>query len=191
MSNRALSPADFQWDEFFWKLKVHLPSWQGFQGRRGASVAQETSAPSDGIVDVVFAPEGRDASPLLSSELALVRWAIDHEREMQLSLLDALLLEYPSIKRTYAEYLDDPKLMPNVRDVAEFRSLIGLYALNVHQLERNGLPYVGFEFGCTWDNEHGLGVLMHGARVVEIGGADTANLLWIAKRDADANASAG
>jgi hypothetical protein len=29
-----------------------------------------------------------------------------------------------------------------------------------------------------------LGVLMHGTRVVKIGGADTAFLLWIAEEDA-------
>jgi len=34
------------------------------------------------------------------------------------------------------------------------------------------LTYAGFEFGCTWDEEYGLGVLMHGTRTVEIGGAD-------------------
>jgi len=39
-------------------------------------------------------------------------------------------------------------------------------------VEKDGIPYVGFEFGCTWDEEHGLGVLMHGTRTVEIG--DTA-----------------
>jgi hypothetical protein len=64
------------------------------------------------------------------------------------------------------------------------RPLIGLHALHVHPVEKDGLPYVGFELGCTWDHEHGLGVLMHGPRVVDIGGADTAFLLWIATRDA-------
>ena len=49
---------------------------------------------------------------------------------------------------------------------------------------KDGLPCFGYEFGCTWDGEHGLGVLMHGKRVVEVGGADTAFTLWIAKRDA-------
>jgi hypothetical protein len=48
-------------------------------------------------------------------------------------------------------------------------------------------PYVGFEFGCTWDDEHGLGVLMHGERVVDVGGAETAFLLWIAERDAESS----
>lgn len=74
--------------------------------------------------------------------------------------------------------------MPDVKSIEDFRDLIGLHAVNIHQVEKDGIPYAGFEFGCTWDAEHGLGVLMHGTRTVEIGGADTAILLWIAKEDA-------
>jgi hypothetical protein len=62
---------------------------------------------------------------------------------------------------------------------------VGLYAVNIHQLDNDGVPYVGYEFGCEWDEEHGLGVLMHGTRLIEVGFADTAILLWIAERDAE------
>ena len=74
--------------------------------------------------------------------------------------------------------------MPDIRTADDLHSLIGLSSVNVHQVQKNGIPYAGFEFGCTWDEEHGLGVLMHGTRTVQIGGADTAILLWIAEEDA-------
>jgi hypothetical protein len=67
-------------------------------------------------------------------------------------------------------------------------ALIGLHDVYVHQVLKDGLPYVGYEFGCTWDGEHGLGVLVHGTRVVEVGGAQTAMTLWIAKQDAHGDA---
>jgi hypothetical protein len=78
------------------------------------------------------------------------------------------------------------KFMPDISSPDDLKRLIGPYAINVHQLEYGGLPYIGFEFGCLWDEEHGLGVLMHGTRCVEVGGCDTAILLWIAKQDLDA-----
>lgn len=137
------------------------------------------------MVDIAFAPEGRDDAPLRDTEVALVRWAVDREREMRDALLAGLLAEYPELRKRYAGSLEDESLMPPVGNVDEFRSLIGLHSVNVHQLEFGGVPYVGFELGCSWDDEHGLGVLMHGTRVVEIGEADTAILLWIARRDAD------
>lgn len=74
--------------------------------------------------------------------------------------------------------------MPDVSSGEDFRRLIGLHIVHVHQLLKEGIPYIGFEFGCTWDGEHGLGILMHGTRVVEVGDADTAFTLWIAEEDA-------
>jgi hypothetical protein len=74
---------------------------------------------------------------------------------------------------------------PSIDDEATLRKRIGLYAIHIHQIERGGMPYVGYEFGCDWEEEHGLGVLMHGVRVVRVGFADTAFLLWKARKDAE------
>ena len=47
------------------------------------------------------------------------------------------------------------------------------------------IAYIGFELGCVWDEEHGLGVMTHRDRVVDVGGADTAFTEWIAENDAE------
>lgn len=135
--------------------------------------------------DITFAPEGRDESPLTEQERACVQWLLDHEAEVASAVLEGLLAEYPGLQRDYGyEGAEREEYMPDVSSKEDFRRLIGLHDVHVHQLLKEGLPYVGYEFGCTWDGEHGLGVLMHGSRVVEVGGADTAITLWIAKRDA-------
>jgi len=100
--------------------------------------------------------------------------------------LNALFKRYPSLQEQYGYSKEEQaQFMPNVTSARDFRKLIGLHSVHIHQITKNGLPYVGFEFGCTWDEEHGLGVLMHGTRSVEVGGADTAILLWIAEKDAE------
>ena len=76
------------------------------------------------------------------------------------------------------------KIMPDLRAPGDLARLIGLHSVHVHPLEKNGAPYIGFKFGCTWNEGHGLGVLMHGSTAVGVGGADTGFLLWIAERDA-------
>ncbi|MEZ4394303.1 MAG: hypothetical protein R3A48_24790 [Polyangiales bacterium] len=179
-----LTAQEFTWDDHFWVATVRLASWQGFQSRHGDYASQDTSEPSDGTVKIVISPEGRDKAPLSEPEIELARWAIAHEREMQVSALAALLPHYAALRPEYAEFIEDPLLMPPVVEAEGFKSLIGLHSVNIHQVEKDGRPYVGLEFGCTWDDEHGLGALMHGTRVVEIGGADTAITLWIAERDA-------
>lgn len=179
---------DFRIDDhgFFWVAQARLPSWAGFLDRSGAYGGQGPSEHSDGTVEVIFAPEGRDTSPLSENEEALVQWFCDHEPDVSEAVKAAIF-------RTYADWLDsgsasdgdEAEFMPALRTVDDLKSLIGLYSINLHHIDSDGIPYIGFEFGCTWDQEHGLGVLMHGTRMVEIGGGDTAGLLWIAQQDAD------
>jgi hypothetical protein len=169
----------------FWAGTTVLPSWKGFQSRQGAYCSKDISIPSDGRVRIVFAPEGRGTEPLTEMELSAVQWVVEHESLLSQAVVKSLLEEYPRLQKQY-EYVakERAELMPDVKSVKDLRSLIGLSVVNVHQVQKDGIPYVGFEFGCTWDEEHGLGVLMHGTRTVEIGGADTAGLLWIATEDA-------
>lgn len=185
-----LDSKDFTWDGFSWTASVVLPSWSGFQDRRGAYGARSSNAPATGAVQLVFAPEGRDDTPLGDREIALVRWVVAHERPMRDALLESLRGQYDGLRSAVMEHLDDPDVMPPVEAVADFRGLLGLHTVHVHQVESHGIPYAGFEFGCTWDVEHGLGALMHGTRCVEVGGADTAFLKWIATRDSERSDSA-
>ena len=181
---RPLRREDFVWDEFNWKASTILPVWQGFQSRRGPYDAQDSLTPSDGLIDIVVGPEGRDDSPLLDSELEQILWVTSHAQQMQHALLARLLLEWPRIRADYAGIVE-PEHIPPIQSARDFRTLIGLNKIFIHTIRPAAAPYAGFEFGCNWEEEHGLGVLMHGTRVVEIGDADIAFMLWVAKRDAD------
>jgi len=185
-TTKTLNSKDFRWDGYYWTAEIQLLCWRGFQRRRGSYGTKSSPAASDGTVTIVFAPEGRDDAALSATEIDLVRWTIEHAEAMQAAMLAKLVTYYAAQRPRYAEFLDEEyaQLMPEVTDAGGFKELIRLRSLNVHPLSKRGVPYVGLEFACTWDNEHGLGALMHGERVVELGGADTAILLWIAKRDA-------
>ena len=161
-----------------------MPFWSGFSG--GAS--HESAAPDAGF-EVVFAPEGRDTAPLAADEIKSVEWLQQNYATQSAPLLDRLLQEYPGLRLEYG--YDEEELeewMPNVRSTEEFKSLISLQSVTVHQLSKDGVPYAGYMFDTLWDPEHGLGVLMHGTRVVAFGGADTAILLWLAEQDANRSA---
>lgn len=175
---------DFQFDGFFWKAQAHLPSWAGFQLRNGPYGSLSSDDPSDGVVKIT-APDHPDDSPPTEQDRACVQWLLDHEAEVAPAVLEGLLAEYPKLQQLYGyEGEERETYMPDVSSRDDFRQLIGLHEVHVLPLLREGIPYIGFEFGCTWDGEHGLGVLMHGTRVVEVGDAATAFTLWIAERDA-------
>lgn len=178
---------EFKLDDlgFSWVAATILPSWQGYLDRTGAYGGQGTSPSSDGSVELVFAPEGRDPSPLTEQELASVNWFLENERSVSDAAKVAIFQKYPDLQDSYGySAREKAEFMPDISSAEDLASLIGLYAVHVHQIEKDGMPYIGLEFGCTWDDEHGLGVLMHGTRPVEVEGSDTARLLWIAKQDA-------
>jgi hypothetical protein len=170
---------EFALDEFFWVTAAPLPSFGGL----GLGTSDGLPA---GSVRIVYAPEGRDESPLTEEEIARVRWLVEHEAEVHAAVTARLFEEYPTIR---AEFLEDfehaqeaATRLPEVGTLAELEALLGVDEINVHPLEKDGLPFVGVELRCAWEEEHGVGVLLHGTRVLEVGDADTAILLWIAKK---------
>jgi hypothetical protein len=173
-------------DDLWWTARAKLATWAGFQERGGRYGAKSSNQAGDGSVTVRFAPEGRGCDLLNASELALIAWFFEHESEVSQSLQHALVDAYPELREQYGYDADGETELPEVRNVEDLKSVVGLHSVNVHQIARDGLPYIGYEFGCNWEEEHGLGVLMHGTKIVEIGGADTAFLLWIAKQHAQA-----
>lgn len=100
-------------------------------------------------------------------------------------VLQRLMAEYPEIKRVYLEADGDEAaaLFPSIRSAEDLRELICICNVCVLPVEHDGCAYMGFEFGCVWDPEHGLGIMMHRDRVVAVGQADNASMEWIAIED--------
>lgn len=123
--------------------------------------------------------------PLSEHEMGLISWFEQNEPVVS-EAVKAALIEWcspQSVERVANfDFGDD---FPIIRNDQDLRDNVGLYAINIHQVDVDGVPYIGYEFGCEWEVEHGLGVLMHGARAVEVGFADTALNLWVAKDDAE------
>jgi len=182
--NPPLFP-EFLWYEAFWVTSAKLPAWQGFQVRNGPYGCLSSDEPSDGLVHIVFAPEGRGDAPLTEDEIRSVQWVIDHEKSIHDALLQTLFEAYPNIREEALEWYDEEEaaaLLPEVNNADELKKIVGVVSINIHPLVRDGIPFVGVELGCTWDEEHGAGVMLHGNRALECGDADTAIYLGVAKQ---------
>jgi len=77
-------------------------------------------------------------------------------------ILEAVFQYYPEIRIDYED-------VPDVRSTAELKKFIGIYEVTLSQMCKGDSAYIGFEFACTWDSEHGLGVMTHGTRVLGVG----------------------
>jgi hypothetical protein len=177
-NQRVLTSPPFpplRWNDGTWEGEITLPSWAGFQSRRGAYGTVNSESPSDGCVGLSIAVEDtKEPENPTSAQARALEFLLENEVAVTQAVLVAIFADYPQRRELYDGYEDDElaELMPEIDRVEDFRALIGLSTVHVHSREKDGLAYVGFEFGCTWDVENGHGVFTHGNRVITVGAAD-------------------
>jgi len=88
----------------------------------------------------------------------------------------------PSAEPRQAEQNTFNILTPELRTRDGLKSLISLGALTVLDVPNDDLAMLGFSFGCSWDVEHGLCVLVRGGEVIEVGDN---SITWNASEFAD------
>jgi hypothetical protein len=160
----------------FWNGKVKLPSWHGFSSRLGGYASVSSAKPSDGTAHLSVTAPGQDKKdPPSQKQASAYRYLLDHDKTVQQAILERIVAAYPGIRDKYGPYTEAADI-PEVRQPADLKKLIGLSTVHVLTTAKEGAAYVGFEFGCTWDSEHELGVMTHRDRVIVLGGADTSFL---------------
>jgi Domain of unknown function (DUF6985)/Leucine Rich repeat len=76
----------------------------------------------------------------------------------------------------------DEVLIPELSDRDGLKNVIMLNGVTVIDFPEDDVAVVGFRFECTWDIEHGLGVLVRGGKVVKIADSEiTWNVDWCPK----------
>jgi uncharacterized protein DUF6985 len=170
------------WDRGSWRGELVLPGWQGFQARLGPYASLSSGEPSDGTA--MLGVSAGSGDPPAESQARAIRFLVENADEVSLAVQQAIFAEYPRLQEMYGyEPAVAEEIMPGIGSPAGLRDLIGLSTVHVLDVEKDGLACVGFELGCSWDEEHGLGVMTHGARVLEVGAADASFNAWTARGD--------
>lgn len=157
-----------------YESELNLPSWIGFQSRQGYYTFVDEKQVSDGLVKIFV--QGKDingVSLVTQAQVNAINYLIENTDLVRDNLLIGLLNEMPKLSEIYED------LLPQIDKIEDFKNYIGLANLHLIASDKDGFAYIGFELGCEWDEEHGLGIMMHKDRVVAIGQADTAFDSWI------------
>lgn len=166
---------------------ITLTCWRGFQSRQEAYNAPDSPHPSEGHARITLGGDMVSDDPAVQPfHINAYNYLMEFQENVQEQILAALMIEYKNLQAMYGyDEEEAAALMPDVNDIQQFKKLIGLSAVHLLNVSKDDIAYVGYEFGCTWDDEHGLGVMTHKNRIIEIGDASTAFLTWIADRDRD------
>lgn len=122
----------------------------------------------------IFPPEDSLTFMPTEAQRETMAYHLEHGDVIQSAVLAALLPHYESLRPRYVTFLgrEADNLMPVTQSPRDLLPLIDLRQMYLHPWTEDGAAYVGLLFGCTWDQEHGLGVILARDRVIEIGGAD-------------------
>ncbi len=157
---------------------LQLDSWKGFQSRQGAYGTKDKEVESDGTVKVIVHGKEVDyVKTTTSGQVNALKFLIENSESVRDNLLNEILRELPNQKEIYGE------LIPEIETISEFKKVLGLANIHILPVDKDDVAYIGFELGCDWDNEHGVGIMSHLDRVIKIGQADTSFDNWTAYED--------
>jgi hypothetical protein len=158
-----------------WAGKDVLPAWAGTQERQGGYTSRSSRMPSKGIFTLNIPrldDDDTDPAPPAAAQIAAYEYLKKHDEEVAQTVLEALLKYYMKVRRQWLTHHPELQL-PEIRNVATLRKNVGLGIIHMFDIAKGGVAYIGLEIGCTWDDEHGAGVVLHKSRVIAVGQADT------------------
>ena len=169
-----------------WTGKDVLKAWKGTQERHGPYTSRSSRRASTGTVELQIPRlDDDDANPRPPSREQVGAYAYLKENQFEVTqrIMEALVAYYTKLRKTWLR--NNPRLddLPVIESVEEMRKNVGLGRLHMFSVAKGGVAYIGLEMGCTWDEEHGVGVLLHKGRMVDVGQADTSLNDWTAKED--------
>lgn len=172
INSETIHLEDFDIDEDFLEDEILLNEWNAFFNKENA------------ICLSIMLEENTILEELSPEHLNGYDYILQNQTKTLHAILNELLNQYPNMQEQYG-YNEDEKreYMPDVSHIQDFASLLSPLTMYILDVSKDGLPYIGCIFSCTWDDEHAFGAMLYKDRVVEIGGADTAFLSWIAQND--------
>lgn len=156
----------------FWEGDIELKEWNKFYEK---TLNVKLNVGGDCIVDEVTAVHKEGYNYLISNQAGLLQ-----------TVIHVIFEKYSKWQQEY-DYEEDERerLMPDISSALELKRLIIPSKIFIMDVEKRGFPFLGFQFECNWDEEHGVGVMVYKNRVVRIGNSDTAFMSWVAQEDTE------
>lgn len=148
-----------------WETKYRLPGWRGYHCvNSGPDLA-------DGEAYLAIDIQG-PAGPPSEAQITALKRLLDQPDSESRNVTEAIYRLYPKIRADYGKSTD-PDIaitsVPIIHSPDDMRRLISLRYASILHAAKNSAPYIALELATSWDPEHGIQVLMNGARIVSVG----------------------
>jgi hypothetical protein len=162
-----------------WKGRDVLTAWIGYYTRDpdyDDEMNEDEKAKADGAFEFEIERLDEDDTnprPPAPEQLAAYAYLKEHQVELRDKILDAFVKLFHKVRKQWLKH--DPDLeLPGIESVEDMKENILFQTFYMHPYAKDGVAYTGLGFACTWDEEHGAGVLLHKDRIVDIGEGEQA-----------------
>lgn len=155
MNKEEFCSIELSWDEFYW--------------------LGESSQP----LEVEIHVNSKNEQPVAPHFLQIYAWEefLKKYDSIHSSILNEALKYYISMRSTYVEMEREwIENMPEVSDTKEMEKMISLNYLCVSWPYDEMSVKISLSYSCSWEVEHGLGIVLENNNVKEVGAADCAIL---------------
>lgn len=88
-------------------------------------------------------------------------------------ILSKIYSDSTELLEIYGTFDNDFGGFPEVKTKEELKDYLDITCITILDDEKEGYAYYGLTGNCSWDGEHGFGVMMHKATVIELGDYNT------------------
>lgn len=152
------------WDGSSWTCSDNLPACGEFHRGMGSD-----------FVNLHVATDEDERSPPTPEQVAAYEFLKANDGSIARNICGRIHREYPFLRDRFTEYCGADELdeiLPQISGPEDLKAMIGVVNVYIQRNSRAGVAYVGLEMDCTWDEEHGLGVMLHEDRIWDYGAAE-------------------
>ena len=148
---------------------IDLHAWTGYYLYDDSYKLKKDKVVTNGSIRLSFDSTG----DLAQEQVDCYYYLVEHEETIKRSILQALKQAFPRLLSTEYESWDhDDGSLPRLADLTpafDFKNHIGPETISIGEIDKDGMAYVTWYFRAAWDPEHGMQVITHKDRVIDIG----------------------
>ena len=160
-----------------WTTDYQFEAFKGLQSRGGSYTSKSSEKESDGTVSLTMNDDTSESPDPSQEQVNAINYLIKNSDEVKKVMRKGIDSIYEDLKNQYGYDENEPetkKWFPIIDRLEDYDKVFGVGNVFIQLPSKDDYSYVGIECGCTWDEEHGLGFLLHKNRLVGIGSADEA-----------------
>ena len=164
---------EYKFDGKWENLKYKFSAFEGLQSRLGSYTSKDKSVLSDGTVKMNITAALDHTEPTME-QVQTINWISNNGKQIKEAIYKAVKKYYVEVKQLYGYDAEDPdhkKWFPNLNSVYDLGKAMGVGNITIMLAVKDSLCAYNLECGCTWDEEHGLGIEMYKDEVLNIGDA--------------------